>query len=161
MHKEHLDGTEHHPEAALDGPAVEAIVALLDRLSAADHAEQVRRGHAANAEGGHWNGGRAPFGYRSVITATVGTRRRKKLEIEPDEAKTLQFIMELAAGGVGQDRRNAGEIAEQLNAAGRTLRGAKFARTKVVRILHRLGDANARRISVGAGPDDSSVSSAI
>ncbi|TRW14511.1 hypothetical protein [Glacieibacterium frigidum] len=99
MDEQHKDGARYHLDLANIGtPTMEAIIALIDQYAAVDHAARTRRAQAANAEAGFFNGGVAPFGYRSV-DAAMGAKRRKKLEIQADEAQLVRYIFGLATSG--------------------------------------------------------------
>lgn len=54
----------------------------------------VKRGKKKAAREGRWNGGRAPFGYR-----TVGGDQGKRLAVNPAEAEHVRFIFNTYASG--------------------------------------------------------------
>lgn len=55
-----------------------------------------------NARQGFWNGARAPFGYRTYAAETRGARIKKKIEINPYEAETVNRIFRLYVLGKGE-----------------------------------------------------------
>jgi hypothetical protein len=91
-----------------------------------------------NARQGFVNG-RAPFGYRAVVTETRGTKAKKRLEIDPTEAETVKLIFHLASYGVnGVEPAGVKAIAKELNRRNLTTRNGRPFSVQVVHdILHR------------------------
>lgn len=104
---------------------LESIVAIMDEQYSRAIAKDTRRSMAKNAADGFWNGGRIPFGYKSI---PVGKRRR--LAIVEDEAVVVKMIFRWCIDGLGQK-----EIAKRLNLAGISRRGSKWCKASVGAVL--------------------------
>ncbi len=99
-----------------------------------------------NARRGYSNGGIIPFGYRSVDAEIIGTKQKKRLEIEPVEAETVRLIFRLALEGDGTSGPiGTKKIACWLNEHGyRTRGGSLFGTGTVHEILTRAAYAGIR-----------------
>ncbi len=78
------------------------VVGALDEYQSKETAKHVARSMIENARQGYWNGARAPFGYRTYAAETRGARIKKKIEIDPQEAETVQRIFRLYVFGEGE-----------------------------------------------------------
>ncbi len=67
---------------------------------------------------GYWNGARAPFGYRVVEALKVGTKIRKRIEIDPLEEPVVHRIYDLCLTGGGAGPMGMKKIAAYLNERG-------------------------------------------
>ena len=82
----------------------------------------------ANAREGFWNGSQPPFGFRTYVAETRGTKEKKKLERNPGEAEIVELIFQLYTQGDG-DRGPLGikNVVNALSAKGlRNRRGKPF-----------------------------------
>ena len=124
-----------------DGPTADLIrqfIGLMDEHQSKENAKHTLRGMEENARQGFVNG-IAPFGYRSVVTETRGTKAKKRLEIEPEEAEVVRLIFRLAQfGTTGVEPAGVKTIVKELNRRGLTTRSGHAFTTKTVHdILHR------------------------
>jgi DNA invertase Pin-like site-specific DNA recombinase len=63
-------------------------------------AERVQNVMESNAKDGYWNGGRAPFGYRTIEVPVPGkSHTKKRLEVDPREAEIVRLIFRLRLHG--------------------------------------------------------------
>ena len=77
------------------------IMALFDEYQSKENAKHVLRALKENARQGFWNGSLPPIGYRVVAAEQRGAKVKKKLEIDPLHADTVQLIYRLALEGDG------------------------------------------------------------
>lgn len=108
-----------------EGWLTESIIEVFDELYSRNIAKDTRRSMIKNAEDGNFNGGRVPFGYRVV---EAGKRRR--LEINEEEAPLVRTIFSKYAGGSG-----CKSIALELNEAQLWKRGERWNKTSIALLL--------------------------
>lgn len=108
------------------------ITAMMNEEQARDAAILTRKSRRENARQGFYNGGPVPFGYETYVARQDGEKERRKLAIVEAEAAIVREIFDWADIG-----RGGRWIVKQLNEAGRTLRGARFANSNVAGILAR------------------------
>jgi site-specific DNA recombinase len=77
------------------------IMALFDEYQSKEDAKHVLRALKENARQGFWNGSLPPIGYRLIGAERCGAKVKKKLEIDPLHADTIQLIYRLALEGDG------------------------------------------------------------
>jgi DNA invertase Pin-like site-specific DNA recombinase len=117
-------GDESEPVHAM----MRKVIALFDEYQSKENAKHVIRSMKENARQGFWNGATVPLGYRLVEAERRGAKIKKKLEVDPVEADTVQLIYKLYLYGDG----NSGalgikEVVKWLNGHGyRTRRGESF-----------------------------------
>jgi DNA invertase Pin-like site-specific DNA recombinase len=78
------------------------IIMLMDEHQSAETSKHVTRTQRENARQGFWNGGFAPYGYRSVEAERRGATIKKKLEIEPEEEAVVRLVFDLFLEGDGE-----------------------------------------------------------
>ena len=126
-------GDEKEPVQAM----MRKVIALFDEYQSKENAKHVLRSMKENARQGFWNGATAPLGYRLVEAERRGAKIKKKLEVDPVEAETVQLIYKLYLHGDG----NSGalgikEVVKWLNGNGyRTRRGESFGVAPLHKIL--------------------------
>lgn len=101
------------------------LMAIMDEQYSRSIAKDTRRSMAKNAADGFWNGGRIPFGYKSI---PIG--KRKRLAIVDGEAVVVKMIFRWCIDGLGQK-----EIAKRLNQSGISRRGAMWSKASVASVL--------------------------
>ena len=125
--------------ASEQADALVAVHGLIDSLYLKELAKKVKRGLAGQMDRGFSTGARQ-YGFRKILVpdpsgkkdahgqpVALGTR----IEVDPDEAKVVQTILEWAAEGVGLTT-----IVERLNAKGIPgTAGKRWSKTPVRRIL--------------------------
>lgn len=99
-----------------EGWFYESVMEIVDEQFSRTISKDTRRSMLKNAVDGFFNGGRVPFGYR-----TIAVGRRKKLEVVSSEAATVREIFRLYLSGLGTK-----EVALRLNHDGVRRRGAKW-----------------------------------
>lgn len=119
------------------GNLVRAVVPAFNEHQSAETSKHTRRTMRANALEGYWNGGRVPFGFRSVTVEVRGSKEKKRLEVEPEEAAVVRLMYDLAINGGGTKPMGVRAIAQWLNERGYTLRSGKFHNSNVADILAR------------------------
>ncbi len=107
------------------GWMMESMLEIFDEHYSRQVSADTLRSMMKNARDGFWNGGRLPFGYRSV---PVG--KRKRLEPDPNEAATVREMFDLYIRGLG-----CKAITILLNDAGRTHRGKRWVKNTVTWVL--------------------------
>jgi site-specific DNA recombinase len=126
-------GDESEPVHAM----MRKVIALFDEYQSKENAKHVIRSMKENARQGFWNGATAPLGYRLVEAERRGAKIKKKLEVDPVEAETVQLIYKLYLHRDG----NSGalgikEVVKWLNGNGyRTRRGESFGVAPLHKIL--------------------------
>ena len=85
-----------------------------------------------NARQGFWNGGRPPYGYRTVIAEQRGETAKKRLDINPPEAEIVREIYRLCLQGDGNGPMGIKAIVTHLNAKGLCYRNNRPFRTNEV-----------------------------
>jgi site-specific DNA recombinase len=103
----------------------ESIFEIVDEHYSRVISKDTRRSMLKNAADGYFNGGRIPFGF-----ITVESGKRKKLKVEPLEAKTVADIFRTYIEGAGTK-----EIALRLNKHGLLRRGKKWEKNTVGLLL--------------------------
>ena len=84
------------------GELMRQIISSFDEYQSAENGKHVTRSMLENARRGFWNGSRPPFGYRTYVAERIGTKDKKKLEIEPKEAEIVKLIFQLYVYGDGK-----------------------------------------------------------
>jgi len=98
---------------------------IMGEMQSRSNARNTRRSMILNARRGHFNGGRAPFGY--VI---VPDGKRKKLEISLEEAEVVRQIFDLKLQGLG-----AKSIAVLLNSQKTPNKGKPWQKNMIIGVL--------------------------
>ncbi len=89
-----------------------------------------------NARQGFWNGGRPPYGYRTMIAEQRGDTAKKRLEINPPEAEIAREIYRLCLQGDGNGPMGIKAIVNHVNSKGLCYRNHRpFRVNEVHRIL--------------------------
>ena len=107
------------------GWLVESMSEIFDEMTSRTISKDTKRSMTSNARNGYWNGGRLPFGYR---VAPDG--KRSRLEIDENEAPTVEFIFDSYLSGQGVKA-----IAMSLNSSGRYKRGQTWTKNTVTALL--------------------------
>ena len=113
------------------------ITGIFDEQFSLQNGINVTRGMNENAKQGFRNGARPPLGCKSVEAERRGIKSKRKLEIEPAEARLVARMFAISADGE-QDRGPLGisGLVDQLNGEGlRTRLGARFGKGPVGAIL--------------------------
>lgn len=108
-----------------EGWMLEAFLEVIDESTSRRISKDTRRSMIKNAMEGFFNGGRVPFGYR-----TVPDGKRKRIAIQEDEAAVVKEIFHMCSRGMG-----AHSIAVALNAEGYTNRGRRWVKNSVMYVL--------------------------
>jgi DNA invertase Pin-like site-specific DNA recombinase len=113
------------------------IIMMMDEHQSAETSKHVTRTQRENARQGFWNGGFAPYGYRSVEAARRGATIKKKLDIEPEEEAVVRLVFDLFLEGDGESGPLGVKSAtDWLNTHGYRVRSGKLWGNNVVhRIL--------------------------
>ena len=112
------------------GKLLEAMIESLDEFYSANLGEEVTRGMRESASRGFYISAQAPFGYRKV-KINDGSKDRPKLEVEPNQARTVACIYNHVLEGKGLM-----EVAKQLNREGIAgPRGKGWMKTTIRKIL--------------------------
>ena len=91
--------TEHADDTPT-GKLLEAIIESVDEFYSENLAQEVSRGMREAASRGFWVGSRTPYGYNRVMVQD-GPKERPKLEPDPDAARVVKRIFDLAEAGTG------------------------------------------------------------
>jgi site-specific DNA recombinase len=83
------------------GKLLEAMIESLDEFYSANLGEEVTRGMRESASRGFYLSARAPYGYRKVMV-NDGRKQRPRLEVEPNEARTVGRIFNMVLEGKGK-----------------------------------------------------------
>jgi hypothetical protein len=104
------------------------IIGIFDEYTSRENGKNVTRAMRESAKQGFWNGATPPLGYRIVEAERRGAKIKKRLDVDPVDAETVQLIFRLYAEGDGQSGPlGVKKVAEWLNAHGyRTRKGATF-----------------------------------
>jgi site-specific DNA recombinase len=94
------------------GRLLEAMIESLDEFYSANLGEEVTRGMRESASRGFYLSARPPYGYRKVSVAD-GSKKRTKLEVDPEQASVVIYIFDQVLHGKGII-----EIARELNQNG-------------------------------------------
>jgi site-specific DNA recombinase len=82
-------GDEREPVHAM----MRKVIALFDEYQSKENAKHVIRSMKENARQGFWNGATAPLGYKLIDAEKRGTKIKKKLDLDPIEAETVELIL--------------------------------------------------------------------
>ena len=85
-----------------DDPAqvmMRQVIALFDEYQSKENAKHVLRAMKENARQGFWNGARPPYGYAAIEVEKRGARIKKRLQIDPVEAKIVRQMFQLFLEG--------------------------------------------------------------
>lgn len=77
------------------------IFAVVDAHFSRDNAKNVKRVMTENAKRGYWNGSTPPLGYTTRIVDHLHGKDKKKLAIDPVEARIVKKIFDLYLNGDG------------------------------------------------------------
>ena len=104
------------------------IIGIFDEYTSRENGKNVTRSMRENAKQGFWNGATPPLGYRIIAVEQKGARMKKRLEVDPVDAETVNLIFQLyneGAGGSGP--LGVKDVTKWLNGHGyRTRKGATF-----------------------------------
>lgn len=98
---------------------------IMGEMQSRSNARNTRRSMILNARRGHFNGGRPPFGY-----VVVADGKRKKLQVNPDEAEIVRMIFDLKQQGLGGK-----SIAARLNGQSIKNKGNPWKKNMVLGVL--------------------------
>ncbi len=129
-----VSATQDIPEGPA-GKLMETLLAAFDGHASEVNSAAVKDMMTANAAAGYWNGARAPFGYRVVEALKVGTKIRKRIEIDPLEEPVVHRIYDLCLTGGGAGPMGMKKIAAYLNERGIPQRGKPWMTSDIERIL--------------------------
>ena len=119
------------------GELARSMFALFDEYQSKENAKHTLRAMQENARQGFWNGSRPPFGYCTVTvehgSGKAGTK--KKLAIDEAEAGLVRKVFDLYLHGLHGETMGAKNIAAHFNSAGIVVRGQRWSRNRVHRIL--------------------------
>lgn len=117
-------------EDTATGKLMEAIIESMDEFYSTNLGDEVTRGMRESASRGFHVGSHTPFGYRR-IKVHDGGKERPKLEIEPDQARTVKRMFEQLAIGKGLT-----DIVKDLNREGISgPKGNGWSKTTIHKIL--------------------------
>ncbi len=102
------------------GKLLEGIIETVDEFYSENLAQEVRRGMREAASRGFWVGSRTPYGFNRVMVQD-GAKERPVLEPDPDAARVVRRIFDLADAGTGML-----QIANTLNDEGITSPAGKL-----------------------------------
>ncbi|WP_172822814.1 recombinase family protein, partial [Paramagnetospirillum marisnigri] len=105
-----------------NGKLIRTILTAFDEHSSRENAKHTHRAMMENARQGFWNGSRPPFGYALAVKERRGTKDKKVLVINEDEAQTVRLIFDLYLGRHGKPL-GLKAICTHLNWRGITRRG--------------------------------------
>ena len=121
--------TEHADDTPT-GKLMEAIIESVDEFYSENLAQEVTRGMRESASRGFWVSSYAPFGYNRVMVQD-GAKKRPTLKPNPDEARIVNRIFDMAEAGKGMT-----EITKTLNDEGiLSPKGKLWGKTSVHTIL--------------------------
>ena len=121
--------TEHADDTPT-GKLMEAIIESVDEFYSENLAQEVTRGMREAASRGFWVSSYAPFGYNRVMVQD-GPKKRPTLEPDPDAARIVKRMFDMAEAGKGMT-----EITKTLNDEGiLSPRGKLWGKTSVHAIL--------------------------
>ncbi len=118
------------------GNMARRIFNLFDEYQSKENGKHTLRAMQENARQGYFNGARPPFGYRTVETGAQGNKgKKKRLEIDPVEAKMVRQVFDLYLDGYHGQDMGGKAIAAFLNARGLLMRRQCWTRTRVHEVL--------------------------
>lgn len=109
------------------GWMTEGVLELFDEFYSRQISADTTRSMVRNAQQGHWNGGRTPYGYQA---APAADGRRRQLVPRETEADLVRRIFALRMDGLG-----AKAIAQDLNTESHTNRGRLWRKQAVLGLL--------------------------
>ena len=122
-----------------DDPAGEMarrIFSLFDEYQSKENAKHTLRAMKENARQGYFNGSTAPYGFRTVEIENTGNKgKKKRLEVDPSEAAIVNTIYRLYLDGYEGHILGVKGIAAYLNNRGATMRGRKWQKTIISKII--------------------------
>ena len=122
-----------------DDPAGEMarrIFSLFDEYQSKENAKHTLRAMKENARQGYFNGSTPPYGFRVVELEIMGNKgKKKRLEVDPAEAAIINTIYRLYLDGHEGQVLGVKGIAAYLNNRGYTMRGGKFRKTIISKII--------------------------
>ena len=123
-------------DIGLDGSGefIRKILNVFDEHQSRENAKHVHRAMLENARQGFWNGARPPYGYGVKTKELRGTKEKKILVVNEEEARVVQQIFALATGGRGRPM-GVKAIATHLSERGILRRGLRFSTGSVYEIL--------------------------
>jgi hypothetical protein len=83
------------------GDMFRKFIGIVNEYQSRETSRATTRTMKENARRGYSNGGIIPFGYRSFNVEIIGTKQKKRLEIEPVEANIVELAFRLASEGDG------------------------------------------------------------
>ena len=110
------------------------LLNIFDEHQSRENAKHVHRAMLENARQGFWNGSKPPFGYSVAVKELRGSKEKKVLVVNDEEARTVREVFSLAAGERGRPM-GVKAIATHLNERGITRRGLRFSTGSVYDIL--------------------------
>ncbi len=104
------------------------IIGIFDEYTSRENGKNVTRSMRENAKQGFWNGATPPLGYRIIAVEQKGARMKKRLEVDPVDAETVNLIFQLYnEGAEGSGPLGVKDVTKWLNSHGyRTRKGATF-----------------------------------
>ena len=119
------------------GELARSMFALFDEYQSKENAKHTLRAMQENARQGFWNGSRPPFGYRTVAVEHKSGKGgpKKALAVEETEAALVRKVFDLYLNGLHGETMGAKNIAAYFNAGGVLVRGQRWSRNRVHRIL--------------------------
>ena len=124
-----------------DGPTgrmIKHIISAVDEWTSAEIGKHTLRSMKENARQGFWNGSKPPYGYKVVEAGKRADKIKKRLEIEPQEARIVRQIFGLYLHGSGNGPMGLQTVTEHLNEQGILFRnGRQFSKGLVYRLLTR------------------------
>ena len=125
--------TETFDPETPQGFLYEGMIEVINQFYSMNLGTETLKGMRENAERGHFNGGRVPYGYRLERVSTPGGQKHSKLVPGPeDEVAVVREIFDLSCNqGMGQRA-----IANRLNQRGvRAPRGRNWSNSSIGNIL--------------------------
>jgi DNA invertase Pin-like site-specific DNA recombinase/DNA-binding transcriptional MerR regulator len=110
------------------GWMLESMMEIFDEHYSRQVSSDTLRSMIKNASDGHFNGGRVPLGFSTVLDG-----KRKRLEINESEVVLVRDIFAIYIGGDG-----AKTIATVLNLQGRLNRGRKWSKSTILNLLRNM-----------------------
>lgn len=107
------------------GEMFRKLLNIFDEHQSRENAKHVHRAMLENARQGFWNGSRPPFGYRTEVSERRGSKDKKVLEVDDNEARIIRLMFDLATGTEGRPK-GIKAIATWLNERGILRRGRRF-----------------------------------
>ena len=122
-----------------DDPAGEMarrIFSLFDEYQSKENAKHTLRAMKENARQGYFNGSTPPYGFRAAELEIMGNKgKKKRLEVDPSEAAIVNTIYQLYLNGHEGRVLGVKGIAAYLNNRGFTMRGGKWRKTIISKII--------------------------